>query len=126
LIQGLTTRWLASLPGRASHPLKYATLPGRTSKNLTAIIAHPTKKEIENKTRHRKYPYQLNSTQALSIMKDTIVLLFIKPAEMIEKSISHIHDIFIETIEPIRHGRAFPRKHKIGRRRFYQYYKPIC
>jgi hypothetical protein len=30
-IQGLATRWLASLPGRASHPLKYATLPGRTS-----------------------------------------------------------------------------------------------
>lgn len=96
------------------------------SKNLTAIIAHPTKKEIENKTRHRKYPYQLNFTQALSIMKDTIVLLFIKPTEIIEKSISHVHDIFIETIEPIRHGRAFPRKHKIRRRRFYQCYKPIC
>jgi len=29
-LQGLATRWLASLPGRASHPLDYATLPGRT------------------------------------------------------------------------------------------------
>ncbi|EFK10695.1 conserved hypothetical protein [delta proteobacterium NaphS2] len=29
-IQGLATRWLVSLPGRGSHPLKYATMPGRT------------------------------------------------------------------------------------------------
>ena len=29
-LQGLATRWLASLPGRESHPLDYATLPGRT------------------------------------------------------------------------------------------------
>jgi hypothetical protein len=29
-LQGLATRWLASLPGRDSHPLDYATLPGRT------------------------------------------------------------------------------------------------
>ena len=31
MIQGLATRWLASLPGRASHPLECTTLPGRTS-----------------------------------------------------------------------------------------------
>ena len=30
MIQGLATRWLASLPGRASHPLECTTLPGRT------------------------------------------------------------------------------------------------
>jgi hypothetical protein len=29
-LQGLATRWLACLPGRDSHPLNYATLPGRT------------------------------------------------------------------------------------------------
>ena len=29
-LQGLATRWLANLPGRAFHPLNYTTLPGRT------------------------------------------------------------------------------------------------
>jgi hypothetical protein len=29
-LQGLATRRLASLPGRDSHPIDYATLPGRT------------------------------------------------------------------------------------------------
>ena len=29
-LQGLATRRLADLPGRDSHPLDYATLPGRT------------------------------------------------------------------------------------------------
>jgi len=36
-LQGLATRWLAYLPGRDSHPLDYATLPGRTVA-LTAIL----------------------------------------------------------------------------------------
>ena len=43
MIQGLATRWLASLPGRASHPLKYATLPGRTEN-----YCHPCFKEPSN------------------------------------------------------------------------------
>jgi hypothetical protein len=29
-LQRLATRWLANLPGRASHPLDHTTLPGRT------------------------------------------------------------------------------------------------
>eukprot|EP01008_Symbiontida_sp_HLA12_P002632 NODE_56_length_1541_cov_18.383639_g53_i0.p1 GENE.NODE_56_length_1541_cov_18.383639_g53_i0~~NODE_56_length_1541_cov_18.383639_g53_i0.p1 ORF type:complete len:479 (+),score=104.28 NODE_56_length_1541_cov_18.383639_g53_i0:37-1473(+) len=96
------------------------------SKNLTAMTAHPVKKRIKNKTRGRKHPYQLNFTQALSKMKIVMVLLFNQPAKAVEKLISGIHHIFVKTIEPIRPGRSFPRKHKIRPRAFYQNYKPIA
>ncbi|VEN73913.1 transposase [Candidatus Desulfarcum epimagneticum] len=96
------------------------------SKNLTAMTAHPVKKQIRNKTRGRKHPYQINFTQALSKMKIAMVLLFNQPAKAVEKLISGIHHIFVETIEPIRPGRSFPRKHKIRPRAFYQNYKPIA
>ena len=35
-------------------------------KNLTAVLAHCTKEAIEQKTKHRKYEYQINFTQALA------------------------------------------------------------
>ncbi len=95
------------------------------SKNLTAMTAHPLKGKIENKTRQRKYPYQLNFTQALSKMKSVMAMLFNQPGQITEKLISGIHHIFVNTIEPIRTGRTFPRKHKIKRRGFYQNYKPV-
>jgi len=96
------------------------------SKNLTAMTAHPVKKRIKNKTKGRKHPYQINFTQALSKMKIVMVLLFNQPARAVKKVISSIHHIFVETIEPIRPGRSFPRKHKIRPRAFYQNYKPIA
>lgn len=39
--------------------------------------------------------------------------------------ISDLHEIFIQTTEPIRSGRQFPRKHKVSRRKYFQNYKPI-
>ncbi len=93
------------------------------SKNLTAIFAHFTEDEIDRTTARRKHPYQLNFTEALSLIKNTIVLLFNRPKEIVKSLISSIHKIFVKTIEPIRPGRSFPRKHKIRRREFYPTYK---
>jgi hypothetical protein len=95
------------------------------SKNLTAILAHPTKDTIEKNTQDRLYHYQINFTQALSKMKDTIVLLFNRKKTIVKDLISELHQIFIQTIEPVRPGRKFPRKHKFKRRDFYPCYKPI-
>lgn len=95
------------------------------TKNLTFMLAHPIRNEIEIKNQHKKYNYQLNFTQALSKVKDTIILLFNQPREIVSKLIESLHKIFIETTEPIRPGRKFPRKHKIRPRRFYNSYKSI-
>jgi len=45
-LQGLATRWLASLPGRALLPLDYATLPGRTLRIPPDMVNTVNKKQV--------------------------------------------------------------------------------
>ena len=53
------------------------------SKNLTAVIATTTREDIIQKSRDLKYDHQINFAQALSKMKDAIVLFFNRPVEKI-------------------------------------------
>jgi hypothetical protein len=96
------------------------------SKNLTSVIAFPTRDSINQISAKRKYDYQINFTQALSKTKDVIVLLFQKTKTKITRLIAQLHNIFIRTTEPIRPGRKFPRNHKVSRRKHFLNYKPIC
>lgn len=95
------------------------------SKNLTAMLAFPTRQDIEQNGQGKRHQYQLNFTQAVSKMKDTIVLLFNRPLDDVKKLISALHDLFIKTVEPVRPNRKFPRNHKIQKRGFYPSYKPV-
>jgi len=95
------------------------------SKNLTAMLAFPAHQDIEQLNHNKRYPYQLNFTQAVSKMKDTIVLLFSRPLEVAKNLISALHELFIKTVEPVRPNRKFPRNHKIQKRGFYPSYKPV-
>ena len=95
------------------------------SKNFTAMLAHSTSEQIESRSYDLKYKYQLNITQALSKMKDTIVILLNRPRCAAEKLLIKLRNIFIKTVEPIRPGRKFPRKQKVQRKDFYSCYKPI-
>ena len=94
------------------------------SKNLTAIMTFPARLEIEQKNQDKRYSSQLNFTQAISKMKDTIVLLFNRPLEIVKNLISALHVLFVKTVEPVRPNRKFPRNHKIQKRGFYPSYKP--
>ena len=96
------------------------------SKNLTSAISFPTREPISQANANKKYDYQINFTQALSKTKDVIVLLFQRTKEKISRLIYDLHEIFIQTTEPIRPGRQFPRKHKVSRRKYFLNYKPIC
>ena len=93
------------------------------SKNLTAIIATTTKKEIAMKSERCKYIHKVNFAVAISHMKNTIVLLFkpfrLKPHEIIER----IRRIFIQTTEAVRPNRKFPRRHRVKQQRFFAEYK---
>ena len=91
--------------------------------NLTIAIAQPAKEEIEARSKDKKYPYTLNLTQALSKMKDVVVLLFKR--YNLFGLLKQLYDIFIKMVEPIRPGRRYPRKHRIGRRQYHACYKPI-
>lgn len=94
------------------------------SKNLTTIMTFPARLEIEQKNQDKRYSSKLNFTQAISKMKDTIVLLFNRPLEIVKNLISALHVLFVKTVEPVRPNRKFPRNHKILKRGFYPSYKP--
>jgi hypothetical protein len=91
--------------------------------NLTAILAHPAQKAVAQQRRGRKYTYQVNMTNALSKMKDTVVLLLQHTA--ILPILERLWQLFTQTIEPLRPGRSYPRKKRVTRRRFPMAYKPI-
>jgi hypothetical protein len=95
------------------------------SKNLTAILAFPTRQDIEQNNDDKLHQYQINFTQAVSKMKDTIVLLFNRPLDVAKNLIAALHDLFIKTVEPVRPNRKYPRNHKIQKRGFYPSYKPV-
>lgn len=91
--------------------------------NLTAVIVHPAQDVVERQTQERLHPYQVNLTQALSKMKDTVVLFFYR--SNIRELISNLLALFIKTIEPIRPDRKYPRKKGIRKQGFFPCYKPI-
>jgi len=91
--------------------------------NLTAAMVHPAQDIVEQQTEQRVHSYQVNLTQALSKMKDTVVLLFHRLN--IRELISSLLTLFIQTIEPIRPDRKFPRKKGVKKQGFYPCYKPI-
>jgi hypothetical protein len=91
--------------------------------NLTAAMTHPAQDIIASQCDQKKHPYRINVTQALSKMKDSIVLLFVRFNIM--ELLSKLYSLFIATVEPIRPGRKYPRKHTVQKKGFYPCYKPI-
>jgi len=96
------------------------------SKNLTSVLAFPTQEEIKQNYAHREHDYQINFTQALSKTKDVFVLLFQSVKKQVIQLISELHDIFTQTVEPIRTGRKYPRNHKVSRRKHFTCYKSFA
>lgn len=93
------------------------------TKNLTAILAHPAQKVVEQESQEKKHTYQVNMTNACSKMKDTVVLL-LQRAD-IRPLLRRLWELMIKTIEPVRTGRSYPRNKRVKRRRFPMNYKPI-
>ena len=91
--------------------------------NLTALLAHPAQTVVKQQNQAKKYEYQLNFTQALSKMKDTVVLLFQQP--LIPPILGQLWQAMTHLIEPIRPGRKYPRKKSLKPKRFAMAYKPI-
>lgn len=93
------------------------------TKNLTAILAHPVQKVVEQESQEKKYIYRVNMTHAFSKMKDTIVLLFQRVD--ILSLMNRFWHLLLKTIEPVRLGRSYPREKRVKPRRFSMSYKPI-
>ncbi len=96
------------------------------SKNLTAVIATTTKDDIVKKSSALKHIHQINFAQALSQMKNTIVLLFNRSTEKIAMLVEKVRKIFIQTTESVRPNRKFPRRHRVKQKRHFLEYKTTC
>ncbi len=96
------------------------------SKNFVATIATTTKKQIIKKSEGLKFLHQINFTQALAGMKNTIVLLFHRKQKRIATYIEKIRLLFIQTTEAVRPDRKYPRRHRVKQQRFYLEYKTTC
>jgi hypothetical protein len=95
------------------------------AKNLTATLASTTSTDIDAAYKTRKYLYQINYAQAYAEMKRIIPLLFLRSKEAVSEIISALREFLIQTVEPVRPGRKFPRK-KGQPRNYYLNYKSIC
>jgi hypothetical protein len=92
--------------------------------NLTAALAHPVQQLVRKHYVGRKHVYRVNGSLALSRMKNTAPLLFLRHGLM--DIISKLHALFLVTVLPVRPGRKYPRKkHGIKIQGFYPSYKPI-
>jgi hypothetical protein len=91
--------------------------------NLTAILALPAQKVVQQQSQGKKYVYQVNMANAFSKMKDTVVLLLqqANPLPLLQR----LWQLMIQTIEPVRPGRSYPRKKRVKPRRFPMAYKPL-
>lgn len=96
------------------------------SKNLVAVIASTTQKQILLKSEKLKHLHQINFTQALSKMKHTIVLVFHRVPQKVVEIIHKLRTIFIQTTEIVRPNRKFPRRHRVKQQRFFYEYKTTC
>lgn len=76
--------------------------------NLTAAISHQAQNIITEQCVQKNYSYRINFTQALSKMKDVIVLLFSR--SNIIDLLERLHTLFIATIEPVQAGQKVSTK----------------
>jgi hypothetical protein len=90
--------------------------------NIAAAMAAQADDIVQEISSHKIHSYKTNITQALSRMKGAAVWLFLKtdPLAMLRDMI----DMLVKTVEPIRTGRQFPRKHRNGGKLFHPGYKP--
>ena len=95
-------------------------------KNLVGIIAFPAQGQVEKDNQTRKHQYQINFTQAIAKTKGVVMLLFQYAATQVRRLIDDLQCIFQRTVEPIRPGRKYPRKHKAKPRKFFLQYKPVA
>jgi hypothetical protein len=92
------------------------------TKNTAAILAQPAQQVVAQQSQGKKYSYQVNMTNLLSKLKDTIAYL-LQDNDLLAY-LQALWQQMVKTVEPIRPGRSFPRPKKVKRKRFAMSYKP--
>jgi hypothetical protein len=93
------------------------------SKNLTMMIANSVEPLVEKNTASRKYKYQVNFTQALSAIKNVIVLLILRPRDKIHSIIEDLQAVILKCVDAIRPDRSNKRIFKKRNKKFNPAYR---
>lgn len=94
------------------------------AKNLASVLSCKVDEYIKDTDISGKWRHQVNFAHVLTAFKDTVVLLFNRSIETVRQLSFDLFYIFINTTEPIRPNRQYPRIPK-KRRNFYTCYRPI-
>ncbi len=95
------------------------------SKNVTSMLVFVAQKRVTKETEHRECLYKINYTQALSTLRDTIVLFFKRSQSAILTLVFDVLETMAMAIEPIRPGRQFPRNHNRAQSKYCLNYNPV-
>jgi hypothetical protein len=96
-------------------------------KNIVSLFALPVNDMLATDTASEaKYEYQVNFAYALAAGKNLIPLFFQRSKTKIRSIIEALLSMLLKTIEPIRPGRKYPRKHRSFHRKYYACYKPLA
>ena len=91
--------------------------------NLTSILTWSTQEQVDDIGVNRKHKCQLNFTQALNRMKDSIVLLFIRSQQKVSDYVEHLIKLFVGNLEIVRPNRKNQRKFRKSKRIYPMPYK---
>ncbi len=78
--------------------------------NLQSILNKEAQEEVNEKFKHRKYKYKINTSNALCTIRTKLVDLYTSKKES-EEILQEIKTLFVRDAIPIRPGRSFIRKH---------------
>jgi hypothetical protein len=96
------------------------------AKNLASILIRSAGKRIDDITEGRRYRYKANFTNALSIVRNHIVVLFNRSKDLLCDYLIKIKDLVVRALSEIRPDRTNPRSFKNkSRNKYHTAYKPI-
>lgn len=101
--------WVESFPAINPEAIThhyYATLLAR---NIAALLWFFPEERLSEAETTNKLKYQINKTLVLSKVKDTLVLLFAKPARTVGRLLNDFLHIVLTCTSPIRPNRSNPR-----------------
>jgi DDE family transposase len=82
--------------------------------NIHQLITRQANKAVQQKIKHRKYYYQVNTSASLAVFKKNLVKLYY--TKNLKALLLHLQNVFEEFIEPIRPGRKVVRIKRTRRR----------
>ena len=103
---------METFSGMTALSVKQDFYAGILAMNLCAMMSFPIEQKVreESKNTALKYTKTVNKTNAFSLIKESITVVFIK--KKLTRFLKAVDKILFKTAQAIRPGRSYPRNHK--------------